>query len=116
MVEQIVNHRATLCYLDIPLGVVNGNDASRLFGDNLSVVNSTVTKGSKCPPQPDEITHKVLLEFELGSAFAPDSASWQLGWGVVCTTGGNTLMEWMEATATVSVQQSCTVQEDDNLC
>ena len=69
-------------------------------------------------PTPDEITHKVLLEFELGSAFAPDSASWQLGWGVVCTTGGNTLMEWMEATATMCLcnKQSCTVQGDDNLC
>ena len=46
-VEQIVDHRTTLRYLGVPLGVVNGSDASWLFGDNLSVVNSTVMPSGK---------------------------------------------------------------------
>ena len=47
-VEQvIIDHRTTLRYLGVPLGVVNGSDASWMFGDNLSVVNSTVMPNGK---------------------------------------------------------------------
>jgi len=36
-----------LRYLGVPLGDVNGSDASWLFGDNLSVVNLTIMPNGK---------------------------------------------------------------------
>ena len=46
-VDQIIDLRNTLRYLGVPLAVVNGSNASYMFGDNLSVVNSSVLPAGK---------------------------------------------------------------------
>ena len=46
-VEQVIDHRTSLRYLGIPLATTNGSNASWLFGDNLSVVNSSVLPNGK---------------------------------------------------------------------
>ena len=45
--DQIVHLCNTLIYLDVTLQMVNGTDASFMFGDNFSVVNSTVMPAGK---------------------------------------------------------------------
>ena len=40
--DQIIELRHTLRYLGVPLATVGGSNASYMFGDNLSVVNSSV--------------------------------------------------------------------------
>ena len=46
-VDQVIDLRNTLRYLGVPLAIVNGNDASFMFGDNMSVVNSSVLPSGK---------------------------------------------------------------------
>ena len=46
-VDQIIELRHTLRYLGVPLATVRGSNASYMFGDNLSVVNSSVLPSGK---------------------------------------------------------------------
>ena len=45
--DQIVDLRNTLRYLGVPIQMVNGSDASFVFGDNFLVVKSTVMPAGK---------------------------------------------------------------------
>ena len=61
-VEQVIDHRTTLRYLGVPLGVVNGSDASWMFGDNLSVVNSTVMPNGKLQKRSHLLNYHICRE------------------------------------------------------
>ena len=45
--DQIIDPQNTLRCLGVPLQMVNGSDASFMFGDNVLVVNSTVMPAGK---------------------------------------------------------------------
>ena len=45
--DHIVDLCNTIFYIGVPLQMVNGSDSSFMFGDNLSVVNSTLMTASK---------------------------------------------------------------------
>ena len=45
--DQIFDLQNTICYLGVPIQMVNGADASFMFGDNLSVVNLTIMPTGK---------------------------------------------------------------------
>ena len=46
-VDRVIELRHTLRYLGVPLATVGGSNASYMFGDNLSVVNSSVLPSGK---------------------------------------------------------------------
>ena len=61
-VDQIIELRHTLRYLGVPLATVGDSNASYMFGDNLSVVNSSVLPSGKLQKRVHILNHHRVRE------------------------------------------------------